>query len=200
MGKNKSLAIIIPAYNEEKTILKVCRRVKNLGILLVIDDCSTDHTKNILKKNKIRFISNKSNIGYERSIKVGFKYVFKNLSYIKYFVTIDADLELPSKYISKLHNEIIKKKIDIIIGSRNKFNRFSENILNSIFKYKFNLTDPISGLKVYRVKVIKKIFNNISNKMFLVDILIIGFLKKFKISCRKRTNIKPMPFTIYSRN
>ena len=185
MGKNKSLAIIIPAYNEEKTILKVCRRVKNLGILLVIDDCSTDHTKNILKKNKIRFISNKSNIGYERSIKAGFKYVFKNLSYIKYFVTIDADLELPSKYISKLYDEIIKKKIDIIIGSRNKFNRFSENILNSIFKYKFHLTDPISGLKVYRVKVIKKIYNNISNKMFLVDILIIGFFKKFKISCRK---------------
>ena len=53
MGKNKSLAIIIPAYNEEKTILKVCRRVKNLGILLVIDDCSTDHTKNILKKIKL---------------------------------------------------------------------------------------------------------------------------------------------------
>ena len=137
MGKNKSLAIIIPEYNEEKTILKVCRRVKNLGVILVIDDCSTDHTKNILKKNKIRFISNKSNIGYERSIKAGFKYVFKNLSYIKYFVTIDADLELPSKYISPRRRPYLSKSkhSNIIILSSINPRKKSRALYPSAFSY-----------------------------------------------------------------
>lgn len=190
MVKNKNLVIIIPTYNEEKTILKVYRKVKNLGIPIIIDDCSSDQTTEILKKKKIKYISNKSNMGYEKTIKIGFKYVFKNFPYVKYIATIDADLELPPKYILGLYNQIKKKKIDIIIGSRKKFNRLTESILNIVFKYKFNLIDPISGLKIYKTTVIKNIFRNIADNLFLVDILIIGILKKFKISYKKITTKK----------
>ena len=60
----------------------------------------------------------------------------------------------------------------MVIGRRSNFNRFSENILDKIFRFKFGLKDPISGFKIYRKGSLKKIINKISDNMFLVDILI----------------------------
>ena len=101
--------------------------------------------------------------------------------YIKYVATIDADGELLPKFIPMLLRNLIKDDLDIIIGSRNKMNRFSEHMLKFIFNIKFNIDDPISGLKIYKLNVLRKIINQISNKHFLVDIIIISYYYEFKI-------------------
>jgi|TARA_Y100000294_G_scaffold176143_1_gene197813 GT2 family glycosyltransferase len=166
------IVILIPCFNEEKTIIKICKKAKKFGKVFIIDDKSTDNTKILLKKEKIYFLSNKENLGYENSLIKGFRHIFKNFKKTKYILTMDADGELPVKNIPKIINMIKRKKYDLIVGKRSNFNRFSENLLDKIFRSKFGLKDPISGFKLYKLKSLKKIINRISYNMFLVDILI----------------------------
>lgn len=184
MQKNE-IVIIIPCFNEENSIIEVYKKTLQYGKVLIIDDYSSDNTRKILKKKKIRFLKNTQNIGYEASIIKAIKYVIKHWKSTRYIATMDADGELRPKFIPKLMNNLIKNNLDIIVGSRNKMNRFSELILKLIFWLKFNIKDPISGLKVYKLDVLKKIINKISKNLFLVDILVISYYYKFKISSTK---------------
>lgn len=70
--------------------------------------------------------------------------------------------------------------MDVVIGQRSKFNRFSEIFLNYIFFKKYKIKEPISGLKIYKVEFLKKIIKNLSFSMFLVDI----------VSLSKKMNLK----------
>ena len=72
------IVILIPCFNEEKTILHASKIAKNFADVLVADDSSTDNTKEILIKNKIKFFSNRTNQGYEKNLISGFKYNFLN--------------------------------------------------------------------------------------------------------------------------
>jgi len=175
------VAIIVPCYNEKKTILKVYKRIKKYGKILIVDDHSIDGTRKILIKKKIKFLKNKKNIGYEASIINGMKHVLRNWKKVKFIITIDADDELLSQSVPFLLKNLLKNNFDIVVGSRNKLNRISEYFLKLIFNLKFDVKDPISGLKIYRTKVIKKIVNLISKNFYLVDILIISYYKNFSI-------------------
>ena len=166
--------ILIPCFNEEKTIIDICKKAKNFGKVLVVNDNSTDKTKILLQEKKINFINNKKNLGYEKSLIKGFNYIFKNFKKAKYILTIDADGELPVKNIPKiLKNK--NKNLDLLIGNRSNLNRISEIILDYVFKIKFGLKDPVSGFKLYKIKSLKKIVNLLSDKMFLVDVPVIFY-------------------------
>ena len=179
--RRHEVAIIVPCYNEKKTILKVYKRIKKYGKILIVDDHSIDGTRKILIKKKIKFLKNKKNIGYEASIINGMKHVLRNWKKVKFIITIDADDELLSQSVPFLLKNLLKNNFDIVVGSRNKLNRISEYFLKLIFNLKFDVKDPISGLKIYRTKVIKKIVNLISKNFYLVDILIISYYKNFSI-------------------
>ena len=56
------IAILIPAFNEEKTILKVCEEAQHFGQVIVIDDNSSDKTNILLKANKYNYIKNDFNV------------------------------------------------------------------------------------------------------------------------------------------
>ena len=184
MPKNK-IAIIIPSFNEVDTVLNIYKEAKKYGRVLIVNDCSSDNTENILFKEKIIFLKNKKNLGYEASIIKGIKYIFKYWKNTKYIVTIDADGELSPKYIPFLIKKLLKDNLDIIVASRNKMNRITESALKLIFNLKFNINDPMSGLKVYKSDSLKKIINLISTKLFLVDILIIAYYYKYIIGSLK---------------
>ena len=184
MQKNK-IAIIIPCFNEGITILNIYKKAQKYGRVLIVDDCSSDNTKNILFKKKINFLKNKKNLGYEASIIKGIKYIFKYWKNTKYIVTIDGDGELLPKYIAFLIKNLLKDNLDIIVGSRNKMNRITEIALKLIFNLKFNVNDPISGLKIYKSDSLKKIISLISTKLFLVDILVISYYYGYVIGSLK---------------
>lgn len=86
-------------------------------------------------------------------------------------VTLDADGELPANSISKLQKQIKKNNLGIFVGHRDKMNRFTEVILSYLYKLKFNVNDPVCGLKIYKIEILKKAIKKISNNLFLVDIL-----------------------------
>lgn len=202
MKKNK-VVIIIPCYNEEETIIKVCNKAKKYGKILVVDDNSKDHTKQKLIKKKINHISNKKNLGYEGTVIKGFKHVLSTYKNAKYVATLDADLELLPHYIPKLVKKLEKSKSDIVVGYRNKMNRISEDFLNIIFFIKYKIKDPICGLKLYKTSLLKKTIYKVSSKLFLVDLIYLSLnynfnIKNFSIKVNRRIDNPRVGGTIFT--
>lgn len=161
------LSIIIPVYNEEKTIDKVLRSVaswKHPGWtkeIIVIDDGSTDATPCLLKKwqKKYRVILSEKNEGKGSAIHKGLRYVTGDFILIQ-----DADLEYSPKDYKTLLSPFENSHVDVVYGSRflgshlstmylyalgNKFVTLITNVL-----YNTNITDMETGYKVFRKKVI----------------------------------------------
>jgi glycosyltransferase involved in cell wall biosynthesis len=119
------ISVIIPVYNEEKTIIrtigKVTERMESSGDereLIIIDDGSIDNTlklvNQIVAKNpNILVISHNKNIGRGKALRTGFSHATGDI-----IVTLDADLSYGVEHIPKLVSELKKDKtIDFVIGS-----------------------------------------------------------------------------------
>ena len=183
------VAIIIPAYNEEKTIQSVIYPLKKLARLFVVNDCSTDNTLKILKKNKnIIIINNKNNIGYEASLNKGFEKAYK--MGFNYFITYDADNQFYHKDVIKIIN-FFERGFDLILCNRNKFQRYSEYLFFIISKMRYNIDDPLCGLKGYSKNVYKSLgyfdkFNSSGTQLMFHAIKNKYKTKKIKIRTKKR--------------
>ena len=121
------LTVIIPCFNEKKTIKKIIERIKKQKIrtqIIVVDDFSTDGSREILTKylkSKIdKLVLHNKNLGKGAAI-ISAKKFIKG----KYTIIQDADLEYNPKDIIKMYNYIKKKNLDVVYGSRvlnkNKF-------------------------------------------------------------------------------
>jgi len=176
------LSIIIPVYNEEKTIKKALKRITQIRLknikkeIIVVDDGSTDKTFIILKqiKKKIKLIHHKKNSGKGSAIITAKKFCTGDLILIQ-----DADLEYNPRDYKKLIKPF-SKNILIVYGSRvlgrnifyNSRNFISSfRILANFILTKFsnlinnqNLTDAHTGYKVFSKKVFSKI--NLEEKGF----------------------------------
>lgn len=119
MNKKPDISILIPAYNEEKAINKVIEDLKrelaklDLGYeIIVINDCSTDKTKEILEKiSEIKAVHHHNNRGYGAALKTG----IENAKFNK-LLFFDADGQHNAEHIS----EMIKysDEFDMVSGAR----------------------------------------------------------------------------------
>jgi len=120
----KKLSIIIPVYNEEKTIAEIIKRVKKVRIpkvskeIVVVDDASIDNTKKALeeikkKDNKIKIFRHRKNRGKGAAVKTGLKKATGD-----YLLIQDADLEYDPQDIPKLLKPIQEGKTEVVYGSR----------------------------------------------------------------------------------
>ncbi len=168
------LTIIIPVYNEIKTIEKLLNKIIRLNIkkqIIVVDDGSSDGTQSILKKfnKKIdKLIFHKKNSGKGAAIKSAQKFVRG-----KYTGIQDADLEYDPKDLIKIVSSMERKKNKIIYGSRVLKKSMFKNTQNfthviriwgNIFLTKVsnflnnqNLTDAHTCYKVMDSKIFRKI-------------------------------------------
>lgn len=160
----KNLLVIIPAYNEYKTIKNIILKVKKIADVLVIDDNSTDTTYKISKKYSNYTIKNNCNKGYDASLFKGFRFVFKNFKKYDYIITMDGDGQHKAKYIKLLYKKIIQGKYDCIIGKRDKYNRVSESICSFFSAPLIGISDPFSGMRCYDLKKLKLCFSRINKK------------------------------------
>ena len=117
--KFSSLILLIPSFNELNNFKTFLISLKKNYNILVVDDCSTDKTSEFLKKNKILFIKNKKNLGYEASLLNGIKFLKKIKKYKK-ILTIDADGQHKLKYIHLINKMLDKNSADMVIGVRKK--------------------------------------------------------------------------------
>jgi glycosyltransferase involved in cell wall biosynthesis len=116
---NKRIAVIIPAYNEEKTVGEVVRRVKALGQgfdVVVINDSSKDRTAESAEAAGATVIELPYNLGIGGAVQTGFKYaVMKGYDGC---VQVDGDGQHPPEEITKLMEPLFADGHDIVIGSR----------------------------------------------------------------------------------
>ncbi len=132
------LSIIIPVFNEEKTISKVIERVQSLNIapvtkeIIIIDDGSTDKTAENVKKTNlqgIKFLKHRKNMGKGAAVRTGIK-----RSTGDYIVIQDADLEYDPQDIKRLLDEVLQKRAKVVYGTRLKrFPNFSRDEKRPLF-------------------------------------------------------------------
>ncbi len=116
MKKNSGkLLVIIPAFNECRSILKTVQTVKDHKFdYIVVDDCSYDPTDIICRENKINYIRNKKNLGLSKTMRNGFKYAIEN-GY-DYAVQFDADGQHDINTIKEMLKYI--NDYDIVLSNR----------------------------------------------------------------------------------
>jgi hypothetical protein len=185
-----NLIILIPSYNDYVDLRKIILKLKKKYKIIVINDNSTDQTNKFLVKNKIINIKNLKNIGYEKSLIRGFKYIKKKRHKEKYILTMDADGEHPLNKIDKIYSFIESKNLDFVIGTRNKLNRSLEYFTSFLFSLLFELKDPLSGFKIYRKECIFTVLKHIRKDCLLVDIIFLFKINKFKVGFMKLDNLR----------
>lgn len=153
MARSK-LAIVIPAYNEQKTIGVVVESLVNYGIVIVVDDGSEDDTSNIAHKNGAIVVKHNINQGYDKALNSGFKRASTLGS--KIIITFDADGQHSASMIDNYLLEI-EKGADVVVGIRNRKARFSETFFSYISSQLWNIDDPLCGMKAYRSCVYEKL-------------------------------------------
>ena len=174
----KTLSIIIPVFNECKTILLLLDKINDVKLqgniskdIIIINDGSSDNTNDIIVKYisenrflNIRLIQHETNKGKGAAIHTGI-----NLAIGEFLIIQDADLEYDPEEYNILLNPILKGKADVVYGSRfiggnphrilffwhsigNKFLTFLSNVFTNL-----NLTDMESCYKVFDSGLIKNI-------------------------------------------
>lgn len=119
----KSVLLIIPAYNEEKNILKVYQSIisynkkkKTNYDIIVINDGSKDRTREILEENHVPHINLVHNLGIGGAVQTGYKYAYEN--HYDIAVQFDGDGQHDVNYVQKLIHPILEGQADLVIGSR----------------------------------------------------------------------------------
>jgi len=173
-----SLSILIPAYNEENTIRKILERILAGALIndikkeiIVIDDCSTDDTYEIVKAYmlehptaNIQLKQHAKNKGKGAAIHTGIQAATGD-----YLIVQDADLEYDPMEFNELFQPVFYDNADVVYGSRfmgskphrilffwhtigNRILTFLSNMLTNL-----NLTDMETCYKLFRSDIIKKI-------------------------------------------
>ncbi len=164
------LSVVVPVYNEVKTLESLIRRVQSVSIdkeIILVDDFSTDGTRELLKKFEnqpgFRVLYHAENQGKGAALRTGFQSATGEV-----IVVQDADLEYDPKEYPKLLEPILDGRADIVFGSRflggphrvlyfwhyaaNQFLTLLTDILGNI-----NLTDMETCYKMFRREVLGKV-------------------------------------------
>lgn len=113
------ILVIIPAYNEQDSIINVINKLKNdcpRADYVVINDCSKDNTLSVLKENNTNFVNLPINLGIGGGVQTGYKYALENGYDIA--IQIDGDGQHDTAYLDKVIAQIEEGVADIAIGSR----------------------------------------------------------------------------------
>ena len=166
------LSVIIPVYNECGTIRKVLQRVLNAPYakeLIVVDDGSTDGTRDIIREeaalnDSLKVVFHGKNLGKGAAVRTALAYISGDIVIIQ-----DADLEYEPANYPRLLQPILDGRADVVYGSRfvggeahrvlyfwhyvgNRFLTLVSNMFTNL-----NLTDMETGAKVFRTDIIRRI-------------------------------------------
>jgi len=164
------ISVVMPVYNERQTIHKILEKVQQVGLekeIIIVDDCSTDGTRECLenlKNDAVKVVYHDRNKGKGAALQTGFNHVSGDIVIIQ-----DADLEYDPNEYHRLIGPIVSGQADVVYGSRflsgserrvlffwhyvgNKFLTLVSNVITNL-----NLSDMETCYKVFRSDILKKI-------------------------------------------
>lgn len=170
----KRILLIIPAYNEEECLLNTYNKIIKYNRenntkydVIVINDCSTDGTLKICKKNNIPVISLVHNLGIGGAVQTGYKYALEN----DYDIALqyDGDGQHDVNYVSNIIKPIIDGEADFVIGSRFVEDNISE--FKSSFARRIGIKLISFTIKVVTGKTLKDVTSGFraANKLVIAD-------------------------------
>ena len=189
----KKILIIIPAYNESESIEKVVDNlIQNYPQYdyLIVNDCSTDNTEEIIQKRGYNYISLPVNLGIGGGVQSGYLYAVKNDYDIA--IQMDGDGQHDPAYIEKLITPIISGKADITIGSRfidktgfqtSFMRRLGINIISLVIRMccGVKITDTTSGFRASNSEANKFFSQNYAQDYPEPEAIVAASLNGFKI-------------------
>ena len=124
--------LIIPAYNEEKNILKVIDMIKEQcpeADYLVVNDCSKDDTQALLKEHGAEYVNCPVNLGIGGAVQTGYRYALENDYDVA--IQVDGDGQHDVSFVSKMVKEIEEGRADIVIGKQGRVAKAIRTIVYS---------------------------------------------------------------------
>lgn len=183
------IAILIPAYNEAKTILNVITPLLNTTPhIIVVDDGSSDNTANILSNLKITLLKHASNQGKGASLQTGFAYLAGKK--LRGVITLDADGQHNPQDILTFISALKQHPTHLIIGSRQdrqikapKYRYYANQMADFLISKVMHqpIVDSQSGFRFYPYSLINQ---NIQSryKKFGYEIILLIMAKKNQIN------------------
>ncbi len=162
------LSVIIPVYNETESILEILKRIKETKLaweILIVDDCSIDGTRDVLKeidgKENVRVILKDKNEGKGSAVTIGMREAKGDILLIQ-----DADLEYDPRDYPILLKPLEEGVADVVYGSRflggpRRAVMFWHMVANHLLTFMTNilfntiLSDMETGYKVFRKEVVE---------------------------------------------
>jgi glycosyltransferase involved in cell wall biosynthesis len=165
---NATLTVVIPVYNEKNTLEKILQRVRAVPIekeIILVDDYSTDGTRDILRQmegNDVKVFYHEKNRGKGAALRTGFQHASGD-----FVIVQDADLEYNPEEYPKLLQPILEGRADVVYGSRfsgQKRNMLSLHRLGNQFLtlltnllYQTSITDMETCYKLFRTATMQGI-------------------------------------------
>lgn len=164
--------VIIPAYNESVNIVNTVKEIKEKASdfdYVVINDCSSDKTLDILESNHLNYINLPVNLGIGGAVQTGYKYALEHEYDMA--VQVDGDGQHDPAYLHSLEETLIKENADMVIGSRfiknEGFQSTFARRMGIVYFTKMiksltgtTITDPTSGFRLVNKEVIALFAND----------------------------------------
>lgn len=167
-----NILVIIPAYNEESNLPQTLRNIRTLAPeadYIVINDCSTDSTKELLRKTNAPYLDLPVNLGIGGGVQTGYRYALEHNYDIA--IQFDGDGQHDAAYIKDLIAPIVSGQADVVIGSRfitkegfqsSAMRRFGIGFLSSLIHFLcgVRVKDVTSGMRAVNRKMIEEYARN----------------------------------------
>jgi glycosyltransferase involved in cell wall biosynthesis len=199
------LSVVIPAYNEERTIREILARVAALPVpkeIIVVDDCSRDQTRAILQElnaaGDLHAIFKTQNEGKGAALRTGFKKASGNIVVVQ-----DADLEYDPRDILPLLKPLLADEADVVYGSRFLHEKsHDKSLIHRLGNWGLTFASNITtGLKLTDMETCYKAFNRDVLTKFEIQQNRFGFEPEVtaKLS-RRKYRVKEVPISYNARS